>query len=93
MPKIVIKDRQDRDGPVNLTVGAVHRKMERNAPLFVSDSELEALLASHEGDHVIVYPESNDADAHSAKRPEPDTGGNEAGTGKNGELRRTSPRP
>lgn len=87
MPQIVIKDRQDREGPVQLTVGSTHRKLERNVNTFVSEPELQALLASHESNHIIIYPELNNGDAHSAQRSVPNSGGDEAGAGANRKLR------
>lgn len=87
MPQIIIKDRQDREGPVQLTVGAVHRALQRNVATFVSPSELEVLLSSHEGNHIIVLPELNNGDAHSPQRSLPDSGGDEAGAGANRKLR------
>ena len=87
MPQIVIKDRQDREGPVQLTVGSNHRTLQRNVNTFVSEPELQALLASHEANHIIIYPELNNGDAHSTQRPLPDSGGNEAGAGANRKLR------
>lgn len=87
MPQIIIKDRQDREGPVHVTVGPIHRTLQRNIAQSVSTSELEVLLSSHEGNHIIVLPELNNGDAHSTQRPIPDPGGDEAGIGASRKLR------
>jgi len=87
MPQIIIHERQDREGPVQLTVGQTHRALTRNVKTAVSEAELEALQRSHEGNYITVLPELNDGDAHRPQRALPDSGGNEAGAGADRKLR------
>ena len=60
MPKVVIRDRSDREGLVVLTLGGKSKKIARNQEVDLSPEELEVLMHSHEANHVFVYPEVND---------------------------------
>ena len=89
MPQIIIKERQDRSGPVKLTLGPDKRDLPREKQIEVSAAELEVLKNSHEANYVFVIPEPPEVangGADRAERPEPDSGGHEASPWKGRKL-------
>lgn len=89
MPKVIIRERSDRSGPVKLTLGSLHKTIPRNKEVNLSQEEVEVLLNSHEANHVFVYPEVTNGGTDRTERPDTDPGRDETGAGPHGKLRRT----
>lgn len=87
MPKVMIKDRFDREGPVKLTLGPISKTLPRNKEIEISSEELEVLMHSHESNYVFVYPEVNHGTVDRTERPSADPGRDEAGARQGGQLR------
>ena len=88
MPKIVVRDRADRSGPVKFTLGPIQREFPRNKEIQVSEDELAVLMNSHESHYVFVVPqEVNHGGIDRTERPDADPRGDEAGIRSGGKLR------
>lgn len=59
MPEIIIKDRDDINGKIQLSVNGNKRIIERNKSVKVTQAELDVLMGSHEASFVIVSKADN----------------------------------
>lgn len=54
MPEIIIRDRDDTNGKIQLCINGNKRIIERMKPTKVTQAELDILMGSHEASFVIV---------------------------------------
>ena len=54
MPEIIIRDRDDTNGKIQLSVNGNKRIIERMKPIRVTQAELDVLMGSHEASFVVV---------------------------------------
>lgn len=59
MPEIIIRDRDDTNGKIQLCVNGNKRIIERMKPTKVTQAELDILMGSHEASFVVVSKQDN----------------------------------